>query len=174
MSVIILENPQKENWNMQNNTGKQSDSLNPTPSSVPLPHDELLTDEEKINITNDVCKKNNTSWDEVWELPKLKTELIAIKCYEAVAKAQQKKCHQSESAEIAELRALFFKANEKIAELDEQLSEAKAEARKEIFAFLEDVLTNDKFTGHRYSTLMNWVIEQKENPKAGKQQEERK
>ena len=37
---------------------------------------------------------------------------------------------QSDSAEIAELRALFFKANEKIAELDEQLSEAKAEAIK--------------------------------------------
>ena len=57
-----------------------------------------LTDEEKINITNDVCKKNNTSWDEAWELPKLKTELIAIECYKAVAKAQLLKCHQSEAA----------------------------------------------------------------------------
>ena len=82
-----------------------SDSSNPTPASVLLPPDELLTDEEKINITNDVCKKNNTSWDEAWELPKLKTELIAIECYKAVAKAQLLKCQQSESAEIASLQA---------------------------------------------------------------------
>ena len=101
-----------------------------TPASIPLPPDELLTDEEKINITNDVCKKNNTSWDEVWELPKLKTELIAIECYKAVAKAQLLKCHQSEAAEIKELKSQLESCVNTLKERDNQLEKAETRIKE--------------------------------------------
>ena len=65
-----------------------------TPASIPLPPDELLTDEESFNLGFKTSYKAES------------TELFAYS--EGVqdgAKAQLLKCHQSEAAEIASLQA---------------------------------------------------------------------
>ena len=45
-----------------------------------------LTDDAKIAITDEICKKHKTSWEKVWG--STKAELTAIDIYEAVAAAQ--------------------------------------------------------------------------------------
>jgi hypothetical protein len=91
MLVIILENLRKENWNMQNNMEKQSDSLNPTPASEGM----LLTDSE---ITGIIAENTNTPFPPLY----FDENMVAI---HKVVEAQLLKCRQSEAARIKELES---------------------------------------------------------------------
>ena len=113
-----------------------------TPASIPLPPDELLTDEESFNLGFKTSYKAES------------TELFAYS--EGVqdgAKAQLLKCHQSEAAEIASLQAdieelnILFRGNSevyeaRIKELQKYkqpeyekaiLQQAKSESRSQAF-----------------------------------------
>ena len=70
----------------------------------PLPPNELLTDEEILDLGKKYCYQSTRPVIATWELCWMKE----------ICQSQLLKCHQSEAAEIAELRAEVIECNNEI------------------------------------------------------------